>query len=398
LGDLVDALTFVLIIAGAALLVQAGLASIVGYLAAKRGRSAMGYFWLSFLLTFVIGLIILLIQTSGSQRVKRDYQNPNFGFLDGERAAKCPKCAEWIKAEASVCKHCGHEAGEYIQAQMQAQQAEESARLEKLEKKLTAEREASKAARSKLLTSKKFRLSAGAGTLVLLILGGFTATNLARSETAKQPAPVTGVDIIFDRKHSWNPYCPVVQIFADTSLDGVRAGLIESGDFEDSSKGLDMYDIQLNGDRQIRASSSRMLNSFAKAYLDDKTCRSLAFKMGASTAANAGNTWTYDVFGSNHWTEEKLLFSDSATVSWEKPNYSFLKKSWFDNFYIYDFEPKDFESSATSLEFVGLEVSEAGVAREGFLSGGSMWVQRGKSYTVEFRNPAGSQIIKIEGR
>jgi hypothetical protein len=28
------------------------------------------------------------------------------GVSSGDRARKCPHCAEWVKAEAKVCKHC----------------------------------------------------------------------------------------------------------------------------------------------------------------------------------------------------------------------------------------------------------------------------------------------------
>ena len=385
-----DTLTFVLIIAGIALLVQAGLALIVGYLAAKRGRSAVAYFWLSFLLTFVIGLIVLLIQTSGSQQVKRDYQNPNFGFLDGERAAKCPKCAEWIKVEASVCKHCGHEVGEYIQAQMHAQQAEESARIEKLETQLAAEREASQAARTKMLKSKKFRLFAAAGTVVVLGLIAFLSTSLVRNEMAKQPAPVTKVVFDFDSVHPWNPFCPVVYIVVDQGQDEARKAIIEDTYFGNDGGGLDTYELVLNGDQELRDESIRQLDFPAQPMISDDICRELAF--------SAGDKWTYEIFGSTYWAEKKSMFSGSVTIPWENPNYSSSTYSWYDDVYKVDFNPENFKSSATSVEFVGLTAAEENEKRGSFLSDGIMTVQKGKPYTVEFKNPAGSQIIKIEGR
>jgi hypothetical protein len=31
------------------------------------------------------------------------------GVSRGEKSKKCPHCAEWIKDEAKVCKHCGRD-------------------------------------------------------------------------------------------------------------------------------------------------------------------------------------------------------------------------------------------------------------------------------------------------
>jgi hypothetical protein len=31
------------------------------------------------------------------------------GVTRGDQAVKCPHCAEWVKAEAKVCKHCGRD-------------------------------------------------------------------------------------------------------------------------------------------------------------------------------------------------------------------------------------------------------------------------------------------------
>lgn len=31
------------------------------------------------------------------------------GVSSGDKAKKCPFCAEWVKAEAKICKHCHKE-------------------------------------------------------------------------------------------------------------------------------------------------------------------------------------------------------------------------------------------------------------------------------------------------
>jgi hypothetical protein len=387
LGDFVDTLTFVLIIAGIALLVQAGLALIVGYLAAKRGRSAVAYFWLSFLLTFVIGLIVLLIQTSGSQQVKRDYQNPNFGFLDGERAAKCPKCAEWIKVEASVCKHCGHEVGEYIQAQMHAQQAEESARIEKLETQLAAEREASQAARTKMLKSKKFRLFAAAGTVVVVGLVAFISTSLVRNEMAKQPAPVTKVIFDFDAKK----FCPFITVEFDVSLAEVRRGISATTYFENSWDVWDGYSLVFDEEKELRGFEYRDIGG-AKAFnLDEADCRNISLTQR--------ETWSYEIFGNSPWNEEdQLLYKGSVEIPWQTPQFESRLDYKNDSETVYQVVPTMFTSSATSLEFVGLTDDQEQEQLDRFAESGSLSVNKGKAYTVEFKNPAGSQIIKLDGR
>lgn len=60
----------------------------VSFLAGSFNRSKSLWFFFSLFLSPIVGLILLLI----------------FGS-DGK---KCPKCAEVVKPDALICKHCSH--------------------------------------------------------------------------------------------------------------------------------------------------------------------------------------------------------------------------------------------------------------------------------------------------
>ena len=83
------------------LVINLVLSFVVANMAAEKGRSYAGFFWLSFLLSFFIGLLIVL----ASQPIAKN-QGQN---VDPRMLVKCQMCAEPILAEARVCKHCGRD-------------------------------------------------------------------------------------------------------------------------------------------------------------------------------------------------------------------------------------------------------------------------------------------------
>jgi len=71
----------------------------VGVYANGKGRSGIGFFFLSFFLSPLIGLIIALVSYPNEEKIEEKT------ISTGERK-KCPFCAELVKTEAKVCKHC----------------------------------------------------------------------------------------------------------------------------------------------------------------------------------------------------------------------------------------------------------------------------------------------------
>lgn len=76
-------------------------ALVVSFIAINKGRSGMGFFILSILLSPLLGLIIVLILGVNEE-----------GLYNNGELKKCPNCKEYVKLGASICKHCGNDLSE----------------------------------------------------------------------------------------------------------------------------------------------------------------------------------------------------------------------------------------------------------------------------------------------
>jgi hypothetical protein len=77
------------------LFVNVGLSVLVGIVADKKGRSFAAFFFLSLVVSFLVGILVILAMPQGE------------GGSAAVGRVECPFCKEKINARAVVCKHCG---------------------------------------------------------------------------------------------------------------------------------------------------------------------------------------------------------------------------------------------------------------------------------------------------
>lgn len=84
-----------------------GLSIAIGFINQSRGNGFITGLLLSLILSPLIGFIIVIVTKENTAKLEK-------AQIAKGKLKKCPKCAEVIKSEAVICKHCGHEFNELV--------------------------------------------------------------------------------------------------------------------------------------------------------------------------------------------------------------------------------------------------------------------------------------------
>ncbi len=76
------------------------LSVVAAVIASNKGRSGFGFFLLSIILSPLVGIIAALVSKPNTATIEKKQ-------IESGEHRKCPYCAEVVKREAKVCKHCG---------------------------------------------------------------------------------------------------------------------------------------------------------------------------------------------------------------------------------------------------------------------------------------------------
>lgn len=183
--------TFILIFLG----INAGFSALVAYVAKQKGRSSSGFFWLSFFLSFLVGILVVLAMPKKDEQLVQSEDSSFTKNSAGEELVKCPFCAEWVKSEAKVCKFCKRDIESEI-ADLKREEANQTiaaaklatARSEEEElKRIELEKERKKEFK-KFLSSRKFFIGLSVVLLALVVVSIISIIKVGEEQDKAQQA------------------------------------------------------------------------------------------------------------------------------------------------------------------------------------------------------------------
>lgn len=80
-------------------------AVVVGVFAGNKGRSGVGWFLLSLVISPLLGFLFVAVLSNLKAEQERDAAKA--AQPGPSTHVRCPACAEWVLPQATVCKHCG---------------------------------------------------------------------------------------------------------------------------------------------------------------------------------------------------------------------------------------------------------------------------------------------------
>ena len=86
------------------LLVNIALSILVAYVAGQKGRSKGGFFLISFLFSFIVGILVVIAVPKIEQSGISTSRGTKLGATNKQL---CPHCNGEIMPGSLICKHCG---------------------------------------------------------------------------------------------------------------------------------------------------------------------------------------------------------------------------------------------------------------------------------------------------
>lgn len=223
------------------LIVNAGLSLLVGYVASQKGRSGISFFLLSFFLSFLVGILVVLALPAVSD-VQPDETSPDgkLARFAGDTKVKCPYCAEWVKAEAKVCKHCGQDIASDVSAILESETKRkqlEAQTARKAQQKLNAELLSRQAAKDKKSSERRSKVIAflrrplvallliGAGAVLLTVGIVSSASYFGNIANASVPPEAPSNLAVSELGFSWDNA-------NETSIPAIEDALVTSYHFK----------------------------------------------------------------------------------------------------------------------------------------------------------------------